>query len=165
MLNFFNKKRKEIFKIVSPVTGRLINLNKVNDGVFSSGIMGDGFAVIPTKRIIGSPINGKVEMVFPTKHAVGLKTNDGIEIIIHVGIDTVELNGKGFSVFVQAGDKIEQGQKIISISEELFNDRNVNLVTIVVFPNNTNLNVDFFDKTVELGEGVIENDTSFKKNK
>lgn len=165
MFNFFKKKRKGKFKVVSPAEGLLVNLDKLDDQVFSERIMGDGFAVKPSKRIIGSPVNGKVEMVFPTKHAIGLKTSDGVDIILHVGIDTVELNGEGFSVFVEAGDNVEQGQKMISISEELFNNREVNLVTIVVFPSNPNLNLDFSDKTVELGEGVISNDTSFEKNK
>lgn len=165
MFNFSSKKKVKEFKVVSPVEGKLINISEVDDQVFSKKIIGDGFAVIPSKKVIGSPISGQVEMVFPTKHAIGLKTNDGIELILHVGINTVELNGEGFSTFVKAGDNVKQGQKLITISDELFNNRDVNLVTIVIFPGNTNLHTDFSDKTVELGEGVICNDTCFKKDK
>ena len=153
MFNFF--KRKNDFKLVSPVKGQLINLDKVNDQVFSSKIMGDGFAVIPEEQIICSPINGKVMMVFPTKHAIGLKTSDGQDVIIHVAVNTVELNGFGFSVFVKEGDIVKQGQKLVELGNDIFHDSAIDLVTIVVLPNSSNLNLPLFDKSVERGEGVI----------
>jgi len=153
VFNFFKKKND--FKLVSPVKGQLINLDKVSDQVFSSKIMGDGFAVIPKGKSICSPINGKVTMIFPTKHAIGLKTSDGQDVIIHVGVNTVELNGHGFSVFVKEGDIVKQGQKLIELDEDIFHNSAIDLVTIVVLPDSSNLNLPLFDKSIEQGEGVI----------
>ncbi|MDB1678632.1 PTS glucose transporter subunit IIA [Enterococcus durans] len=154
-------KKKEKFSLVSPVSGDLINLDKVEDQVFSSKAMGDGFAVIPTEKTLYSPINGKVKMVFPTKHAICFQLNNGQDVIVHVGIDTVELNGEGFSVFVKEGDTVKQGQKIIELSEKIFNDSNINLVTMVVLLETSDMNLPRFDKFIKQGEGVIKNDTCY----
>ena len=98
MFNFF---KKEEFKIVAPVSGELIPLSQVPDQVFSTKMMGDGFAVIPGSNRVVAPLSGSLETVFPTGHAVGIKTKDGIECIVHIGLDTVELNGEGFNVLVK----------------------------------------------------------------
>ena len=95
--------KKEEFKIVAPVDGELIPLAEVADGVFSEKIMGDGFAVIPANGAVCAPLSGTAETVFPTGHAVGIKTKDGIECIVHIGLDTVELNGEGFHPLASRG--------------------------------------------------------------
>lgn len=116
---------KNIFKKISPkeeqkfpekvyacAKGEVIPLTEVQDEVFAGEVMGKGYGIIPTSGEIYAPVDGSVEMVFPTKHAIGLKTKSGAEILIHIGINTVELNGKGFECLVQQGSKVKKGQLI-----------------------------------------------------
>lgn len=132
MFNLFKKKEK--FK--SPVSGKLIPLAAVNDQVFSQKMMGDGFAIIPSDTMIYAPISGEVTMLFPTKHAVGVKTKTGVEFIIHIGLDTVELNGEGFKTYIQQGQKINQGDKLVEFNDTFIKSKGYDATVIIVFPNN-----------------------------
>lgn len=125
-------------KIVSPVAGKIISMSDVPDPVFSQKMMGDGFAVIPEDSTIVSPIDGTVVSVFPNEHALGLVTNCGIELIVHVGIDTVELNGEGFQVLVHEGDRVYKGQKLLIVDFDFLKERGKNSMTIVAFTNLVN---------------------------
>ena len=98
--------------LLAPISGEVINLSRVDDPVFAQKTLGEGFAVKPEKTQLVSPVRGKIMMVAETKHAIGFKTATGMEVLIHLGIDTVELEGKPFSVEVAAGDEVEAGQKI-----------------------------------------------------
>lgn len=110
-------------KIYSPCLGVVKHLENVNDVAFAQKLIGDGIAVVPKEGNIVSPIDGEVDMVFPTGHAIGLKTDEGVEILIHVGIDTVELDGKGFKAFVKQGDKVKVGDKLLKVNlEEVINE-------------------------------------------
>lgn len=131
MLNFFKKKHT----FVSPMLGKLKKLEEVNDEAFSSKAMGEGFAIEPLQNSIFSPIDGTVEFAFPTKHAVGLKANDGMEILIHVGVDTVSLNGEGFTLHVEQGQKIKQGDLLITADFQSIKDKVPSTDVIVVFTN------------------------------
>lgn len=91
-------------------TGKLIKLDDIPDQVFSKRIMGDGFGIEPSRGEIFSPISGEVTMVFPTGHAYGITTPDGVEVLLHLGVDTVELDGKGFAGKVKQGDKVKQDE-------------------------------------------------------
>ena len=108
-----NIKSNEVY---APVEGEVIPLDEVDDAVFSEKILGDGVAVEPDKGEIYSPVKGTVSVVFPTKHVVGITTEEGANIILHIGIDTVELKGKGFDVQVEQGDKVEAGQLLMKIN-------------------------------------------------
>lgn len=110
---FFNRKRS--IDLFAPVAGVLEPIEKVSDEVFASKAMGDGFAIKPKSGEIYSPIDGTVTSVFPTKHAIGLKTKGNLEILVHLGIDTVELNGKGFEVFVKEGDVVSSKTKLVDV--------------------------------------------------
>lgn len=103
---FFGKKEK----IVSPVDGMYIPLNEVNDPVFSQGIIGDGVAVIPSGEEIFSPVDGVISMIADQKHGIGITMKDGTELIIHMGIDTVELKGEPFTIYKNLNDKVKQGE-------------------------------------------------------
>lgn len=132
MLNLF--KKKETFK--TPIKGELIAITEVNDQVFSQKMMGDGFAIIPSENTVISPLSGTVDVVFPTKHAIGIKSNTGIEFIIHIGIDTVKLNGEGFTSYVEQGQKISQGEKLVTFDLDLIKTKGYDTSVIVIFPNN-----------------------------
>lgn len=99
-----------------PVEGEVIPLEQIKDGVFSEGILGPGCGIIPNEGIIYAPANGEITQVADTKHAVGLTTEDGIEVLIHVGMDTVEMNGEGFEPLVKEGQKVKCGQPLLKFS-------------------------------------------------
>lgn len=147
--------KKEEFKIVAPVDGKLIPLADVPDNVFSQKVMGDGFAVIPGGNTVLAPLSGTAETVFPTGHAVGITTKDGIECIVHIGLDTVEMNGEGFEPLVRQGDKVKAGQPIVRFDKELLEQKGYNLSTIVVFPSGYDHTFDLGQKTVTAGEELV----------
>lgn len=137
---------EQVNEISVPLNGEVIALEKVNDPVFSEKTMGDGFAVIPTDGVIKAPFSGKVEAVFPTKHAIGLKSKSGVEVLIHIGINTIELNGKYFDIVIEAGDDIQKGQKIGSFDIEGIQSEGYDPTTVIVLTNLNDLNeVDMFD--------------------
>ncbi len=121
--------------IAVPLEGRVIPLSEVSDAAFSQGVLGKGMAVEPTKGVVTSPVNGVVETIFPTKHAIGLTSDSGIEILIHIGMDTVQLDGKYFTAFVDSGDHVTAGQKLIAFDMEKIRDAGYSLVTPVVISN------------------------------
>ncbi|MFS0924606.1 beta-glucoside-specific PTS transporter subunit IIABC [Enterococcus casseliflavus] len=121
--------------ISSPVKGEIIELKEVNDVAFSSNTMGEGFGVIPVEGIVSSPFAGEVVSLFPTKHAVGLKRQDGLELLIHVGIDTVKLNGVGFESLVKQGDFVKKGQKLLTFDMDKLKEEGYDLTTMVVVTN------------------------------
>ena len=125
-MGLFNwlKKDPEIKKaeFVSPATGKIIPIEQVEDETFASKILGDGFAVELTDGEVIAPFDGEVTAAFPTGHAYGLKREDGLECLIHIGLDTVELNGSGFDVKVKQGDQVKQGQVLVKVDLDLFSD-------------------------------------------
>ncbi|MFC7441278.1 PTS sugar transporter subunit IIA [Laceyella putida] len=130
---FFWKRKKRV-EILSPLSGKKISLEQVPDQVFSQKMMGDGFAIEPEDGFVCAPVDGEVINLFPTKHAIGLKTTDGVEILIHVGIDTVELNGEGFVTHVAEGEKIKAGQKLLEFDMDFIKEKGKPLTTPVIFP-------------------------------
>ena len=110
-MGLFSKK-KQTTKFYAICQGEVKDITQACDEVFSQKMMGDGVMVIPQEGVILSPSDGEITMVFPTKHAMGLKLEDGTEILLHFGIDTVNLNGEGFHVCVNQGDKVKTGDKL-----------------------------------------------------
>lgn len=108
-------KRKKQVKIFSPCSGRIIPISEVKDPIFSQKILGEGFAVIPEEQIIYAPLAGQVTTIFPTKHAISIKSDSGIDYLIHIGIDTVELQGKPFSVLVNENDQIAVDTPLVEV--------------------------------------------------
>lgn len=126
---------------VMPIEGQIIPITEVEDQVFSQKMMGDGFAIVPTKGSVVAPVDGEILNVFPTKHAVGIKSVQGYEILIHIGLDTVQLNGEGFTVLVKEGDRITKGQEILKFDLDLIKNSATSTVTPVIFTNLTKLNL------------------------
>ena len=150
-------KKEEPFKVVACTDGKCINITEVPDAVFSQKMMGDGFAIVPSGDTIFSPVSGSIETVFPTKHAIGIKTKDGIEIIVHIGIDTVNLNGEGFTSLVKQGNRVKAGQPLVKLDLNSFEEKNVNLTTMVIFTAgyDKEINLDSFGKEVKAGDVLI----------
>lgn len=117
----------------APITGITKNLSDIEDKGFASGAMGEGFAIEMQDGKVVAPFSGEVMVCFPTGHAYGLKSNDGKEILIHIGMDTVELDGKGFDVKVQAGQKIKQGDVLVNVDIDYVKSQGKSLVTPIVF--------------------------------
>lgn len=119
----------------SPIVGEVVNLSEVNDPVFSSGVMGKGIAVKPSKGIVYAPADAEIAIAFPTGHAYGLKTDKGAEILIHVGIDTVSLNGEGFEAKVAQGDRVKAGDIIGTFDSETIAANGLDDTTMVIITN------------------------------
>lgn len=125
----------ESVDLVAVANGEVIAIEAVADPVFSGKMMGDGFAVEPTDGTIVSPVNGTIKSVFPTKHAIGIETKDGVEVLVHMGIDTVSLEGKPFSVKVKEGDQVQAGQVLAQVDLEALQQADKKATMIVVFTN------------------------------
>ena len=115
--------------------GRLMPITDVKDEVFSQKMLGDGYAIKPTDGKIYSPVAGTVTTVFPTKHAIGITTDNNLEILVHLGIDTVELKGEPFEVAVKQGDTVKQDDYLASMNTELITAENYDDTVIVVYTN------------------------------
>lgn len=127
-------REKKIIKLSTPAEGRVVPLEMVNDPVFSSKAMGEGFAVIPKNGKIYAPVSGTVKTIFPTKHAVIIESDEGVSIMIHMGIDTVELNGRGFSFKVKENDQVTSGTEIVEINLDVLEKESKDNIIIVVLP-------------------------------
>lgn len=130
-------KQTNPYEVQAPMSGKVIPLSEVNDSVFSSEMMGKGVAILPDKGVVQAPFSGKVVTVTPTKHAIGLVSDDGIELLIHVGIDTVSLNGQFFDVLVKEGDKIKTGDHLLSFDIEGIQSNHLDVVTPIIVTNST----------------------------
>ncbi|MBS5987096.1 PTS glucose transporter subunit IIA [Clostridium sp.] len=136
----FVKKNKDIHaikdnQIMSVSDGLAMDLKQVPDEVFSQKMMGDGFAVKLSSHIICAPVNGTITMIFPTKHAFGIRTKQGVEILVHIGLDTVTLNGKGFRALVKEQSIVKAGTPIIEIDKQQIEEAGFNTITMVIITN------------------------------
>lgn len=146
--------------ITSPIEGDTISLSEVKDDVFSSNAMGEGIAIIPSVGAIYAPDDCTVVSLFPTLHAVGLKLINGAEVLIHIGINTVELNGKHFTKHVQQGDTVKKGSKLISFDIEKIKEEGYDIITPVIV-SNTN---DFSNISSNKNIKVTQNDVIISLN-
>lgn len=125
--------QRESLEIVSPATGTLLSLEEVRDEVFASKVLGDGFAVDITEGVILAPAEGTIAAAFDTGHAVGICTDEGREILIHIGINTVELGGQGFDLCVQQGQRVKQGDLLVKVDTDFVRSLGKDLTTMVIF--------------------------------
>lgn len=133
----------------SVVSGDYVPLEDVSDEVFSSKMMGDGYAIVPHDKKILSPISGKITTVFPSKHAIGIKSSNGIEVLIHMGIDTVALNGEGFDIFVKEGDSVTPQTQIATMNIDQIASHGKDTTIMVLITNMDQINNLSFMKTIE----------------
>lgn len=141
MLNFLKKKNDTKIIINAIATGKLLPLEQVNDPVFSKKMMGDGVAVDVDDDYIVSPVDGTISLIAETKHAFGITTSEGIEIMVHVGLETVNLKGQGFKKLKEMGDQVKKGDRILHIDRNFMKEHNVELITPVIVLNSMDHNL------------------------
>ena len=153
-----SKNQKEVEELASPIKGEQINLSEVDDEVFSSGAVGAGVAIIPEVGEVVSPVNGTVTTIFPTKHAIGIVSESGAEILIHIGLNTVALDGKYYEVHINSGDKVVKGQKLVSFDIEGIKSEGYSTVTPVLVTNTTDLKdvIVIENKSIDKGNTIIK---------
>ena len=142
--------------IYAPGTGHIIPLSEVPDKVFSEKMMGDGIGFVPEKGEIVAPFDGTVKTIFPTKHAIGLESDTGIEVLIHIGIDTVKLNGEGFESLVDVNEPVTQGQPLMKINLAYLKEHAPSVVTPVIITNQDDKTLTFDDvDSVDPGKRIM----------
>lgn len=134
MFKWLQGKKNEII-LTAPMSGGLMAVEAIPDQVFSARMLGDGFAVAPESGQVLAPCAGRVTQIFPTSHALGIETPEGLEILIHIGIDTVELKGEGFTRLVEAGDTVAAGTPLLNVALEKLRSHGKSLVTPVIITN------------------------------
>lgn len=135
MLGLFKKNKSKELLIEAPIKGRLMDISEVPDVVFSQKMVGDGMAIEPSEGKVTAPIDGIVLQVLDSKHAIALKSKEGVELLIHIGIDTVEMKGEGFEVMVSAGDKVKVGDLLIVFDLEKVKEKAKSTITPIVITN------------------------------
>lgn len=141
---------KEKQRIQAPVQGQLVSLDQINDEVFASQQMGKTLAIYPTEEQIVSPENGQVTALYPTHHAIGLKLDNGAEILLHIGINTVELKGRGFETFVKVGERVRLGQKLLSFDKQIIQAAGYDPTVLVIVTNTAEMAVIETTKQTEI---------------
>lgn len=144
--------------VCAPVTGKLVPISQVSDPTFAQEIMGKGAAIIPEDNMFVSPVNGTVQMVFDTKHAIGFLSDEGAEVLIHVGVDTVNLQGKCFEALVKDGDKVQVGTPVLKVDLDGIKKAGYETVTPVIVTNS----VEYAD-VIKVEEGGIKNSEAIMK--
>lgn len=141
---------KEKQRIQAPVQGQLVSLDQINDEVFASQQMGKTLAIYPTEEQIVSPGNGQVTALYPTHHAIGLKLDNGAEILLHIGINTVELKGRAFETFVKVGERVRLGQKLLSFDKQIIQAAGYDPTVLVIVTNTAEMAVIETTKQTEI---------------
>jgi len=157
MFNFFKKNKEEKGIIIkSPVVGRCFDISEIPDEVFSSKMLGNGIGFESTEGVLYAPVDGEILQVFPTKHALILKSKEGMEILLHIGIDTVEMKGEGFEAFTEKGQQVKAGDKLLTFDNKLIKAKaKTNLSVLVVTDNEIIESVEFNLGTVDKNNEVI----------
>ncbi|MFV9510603.1 PTS sugar transporter subunit IIA [Tepidibacillus sp. LV47] len=137
MLGKLFGKREKVTEetFVAPISGKIVSIEEVPDPVFSQKMMGDGIAFEPTEGEVVAPIDGEIIQLFHTKHAVGIRSKGGLEILIHIGLETVQMEGEGFTAHVKEGDKVKAGDALISFDLNLIKEKAKSTITPLVITN------------------------------
>lgn len=150
MFHLFHKSDKNIY---APISGKCMDITEVTDKVFASKVMGDGFAVEPSGYVVSAPCDGVITMVCETAHAFAIRMDDGRDIFVHIGIDTVDLNGKGFRVLKKKGMKVKHGDSMIELDVKYIQGEGYPITTMVIINESENE-----VKKLHIGEKVTNKD-------
>ena len=137
MFGFKKKASLPPGSVTAVVSGKIVPLESVKDEAFAKKMMGDGAAILPEDDYVVAPCDGTLTMIYPTLHAFGVTSSDGVDILVHIGIDTVNLKGKGFRRIAEEGQKVHTGDKIIKMDFHELESRGVDMTTMILFPGHT----------------------------
>ncbi|HFI0333711.1 TPA: PTS system trehalose-specific EIIBC component [Streptococcus suis] len=146
-------------ELISPLTGQAKELSQATDPVFASGVMGQGILIDPSEGLLVAPVDGEVSVLFPTNHAVGITATNGVELLMHIGMDTVGLEGKGFTAYVKQGDKVKAGDKLISFDIDVIKAAGLVAETPIIVTNQTDFNTEVLGslpRSVERGQAILK---------
>lgn len=141
-INLFKQNDDNIYSVVDGVS---FPIEEVSDVTFSTKILGEGVAIAPTSSIIYAPCSGKLVTLFPTGHAFGIKRKDGLEVLVHVGVDTVTLKGKGFTIFKKQNEFVKKGEKILEVDFHYLSQMNLDSTIMVILTNLQNKKINFIN--------------------
>lgn len=144
--------------MVSPIKGEVVPLTSVNDATFSSEMLGKGVAILPQDKMVYAPVSGEIVTFFNTLHAIGIRSNDGVEVLIHVGIDTVKLNGKHFKALAKQGQNVNMGDPLLEVDLEGIKSEGYDIVTQIIITNSN----DFKEVLATSNSNVSVNDALIK---
>jgi glucose-specific phosphotransferase system IIA component len=154
MFGLFKAKKQTV---ISPADGDIVDLSDVPDEVFSTKLAGEGIALLPRSNTFVAPVSGIVTKIFATNHAFSIKTNSGLEVLVHIGLDTVELNGEGFNRLVEEGVKVSVGKPIISADLAFIESKGKSIITPIVLNHEKELTLEIDSvRTIREGENLIE---------
>ncbi|QQZ10184.1 PTS sugar transporter subunit IIA [Heyndrickxia vini] len=156
--SLFKKENKSI-TLTAPFNGKAVSIEEVPDQVFSEKMMGDGMAIIPSDGTLVSPIDGEVVDVFPTKHAITLRSKEGVELLIHMGLETVNLKGEGFDILITGGAKISKGDSLAKFDIEKVKELGYKVITPIVLLNGDDFEIQqriSNEKTVDYKDVIME---------
>lgn len=160
MLGFFKKKIEEtsvveFVDLFAPVEGKAVKIEEVADPVFSQKLLGNGVAFQFNTDTLYAPCDAEIIMIANTKHAIGFKIANNAEFLIHVGLDTVNFGGKGFTLLTKSGYKVKRGDPLIKIDQDFFKEKGINMTTSMVMTSKDHLLVNFFKGNVNLDTPVL----------
>ena len=158
-----NEVKANVVSLVTPTTGYLVDLSSVNDEHFASGSMGKGFAIKTTDGAVFAPISGTIRQILPTRHAVGIESEDGVIVLIHVGIGTVKLNGEGFISYVEQGDRVEVGQKLLEFWSPIIEKNGLDDTVLVTVTNSEKFSAFHLEQKVGEKVEALSEVITFKK--
>lgn len=143
--------------VKSPLMGEIIALEQVEDQAFAKGMLGEGIAINPLIGKLYAPVDGKISAILPTKHAIGITSDSGIEILVHIGFDTVELNGKPYISYIKQGEIVKQGQLLLEFDIKQIQDSNRSVITPIVITNADEYIIKIISTgNIEMGETILE---------
>lgn len=155
-MGLFNKLHKiKDLNVYAPVSGNILKLESLNDGVFSEHLLGEGLVIKPTSELVQAPFDGKVVMTVESNHAIGLLSETGVEVLIHIGIDTVMMNGDGFVLKVKQDNKVKKGDALIEFSKEKIKEAGYKDDVVVIVSNSNDFSLVEITKRNKLNTGDL----------
>ena len=154
MFGFLKRKQREVY---APVDGQVVGLDQVDDEVFSQGLAGDGVAIKPVSDVFTAPISGRVSKIFATNHAYSIKSDKDLEVMVHIGLDTVNLKGEGFERLVNEGDEVKAGEGIIKADLAYLSTHAKDTITPVIISDESDVkSIEKQLKVVKSGDVIME---------
>jgi PTS system glucose-specific IIA component len=149
--------KRKVREVKAPADGEIVAIESVNDEVFSKKLVGDGVAIIPVTNIFTAPIDGTISKIFSTNHAYSIKSEKDLEVMVHIGLDTVDLNGAGFERLAKEGDKVKAGDEIIRVDLDALREHAKDIITPIIISDESDVKeIDKNLNIVKSGDVIME---------